>query len=175
MLQWLRCSGRTMRPSVTHWGRVTQICVNKFTIIGSDNGLSPIRCQAIIRTNVGILLIRTLGTNFSEISIQIHTFSNKKMHLTMSSGKCRPFCLLNVLKHTEASWIDRFVYKALLNEHSANKSYHFDPSFPKVPYTMVQMAKPLWVQTMLMCRNHVGKGINSPTKATCIVGDGCWK
>ena len=79
---------------LTHWGRVTQICVSKFTIIGSDNGLSPIRRQAIIWTNAGILLIRTLGTNFSEILIQIHTFSIKKMW----SGKCRPFCLgLNVL------------------------------------------------------------------------------
>ena len=70
-----------------------QICVSKFTIIDSDNGLSPIRRQAIIWTNAGILIIRTLGTNFSEILIQIHTFSNKKMHLKMSSGKCQPFCL----------------------------------------------------------------------------------
>ena len=68
-----------------------QICVSEFTIIGSDNGLLPVRRQAIIWTNAGILLIRTLGTNFSEILIQIHTFLNKKMHLKMSSGKCRPF------------------------------------------------------------------------------------
>ena len=33
---------------LTHWGRVTHICVSKLTIIGSDNGLSPGRCQAII-------------------------------------------------------------------------------------------------------------------------------
>ena len=52
---------------LTHWGRVTHICVSKLTIIGSDNGLSPGRRQAIIWTNAGILLIRTLGTNFSEI------------------------------------------------------------------------------------------------------------
>ena len=85
-------------PSLSHWGRVAQICVSKFTIISLDNGLAPIRRQAIIWTNAGILLIRSLGTNFSEILIQIHTFSNKKMHAKMSSGKCRPFCLgLNVL------------------------------------------------------------------------------
>ena len=48
--------------------------------------------------NAGILLIGPLGTNFSEILIEIHTFSFKKMHLKMSSGKSRPFCLgLNVL------------------------------------------------------------------------------
>ena len=36
---------------LTHWGRVTHMCVNKLTIIDSDNGLSPGRRQAIIWTN----------------------------------------------------------------------------------------------------------------------------
>ena len=72
---------------LTHWGRVTHICVSKLTIIASDNGLSPGRRQAIIWTNDGILLIGTLGTNFNEILIEIHTFSFKKMYLKMSSGK----------------------------------------------------------------------------------------
>ena len=44
-------------PFFTHWGRVTHICINKLTIVGSDNGLSPGRRQAIIWTNAGILLI----------------------------------------------------------------------------------------------------------------------
>ena len=66
--------------------------------IGSDNGLSPGRRQAIIWTNAGILLIGPLETNFSEILIGIQTFSFKKMHLKMSSAKWRPFRLgLNVL------------------------------------------------------------------------------
>ena len=83
---------------LTHWGRVTHICVAYLTIIVSDNGLSPSRRQAIIWTNAGILLIRSLGTNFSEILIEIHTFSFKEMHLKMSSAKRQPFCLgLNVL------------------------------------------------------------------------------
>ena len=86
------------RSTLTHWGRVTHICVGKLTIIGSDNGLSPCRRQAIIRTNAGILLIGTLGTRYSEILSEIHTFSCKKMHLKMSSGRWWPFCLgLNVL------------------------------------------------------------------------------
>ena len=71
------------------------------SLIGSDNGLSPVRCQAIIWTNAGILLIGPLGTNFSEILIGIQTISFKKMHLKMSSAKWRPFCLgLNVLTIT---------------------------------------------------------------------------
>ena len=85
---------------LTHWGRVAHKCVNKLTIIGSDNGLSHDRRQAIIWTNAGILSIGPLGTNVSEIFIGIHTFPFKKMHLKMSSGKCRPFCPgLNVLTH----------------------------------------------------------------------------
>ena len=75
------------------------ICVSKLNIIGSDDGLSPTRRQAIIWTNAGILLIRPLRTNFSEIFIEVYTFSFNKMHSKMSSGKWRPFCLgLNVLR-----------------------------------------------------------------------------
>ena len=56
------------------------ICVGKLTIIGSDNGLSPGRLQAITWTSDEILLIVPLGTNFSEILIGIQTFSFNKMH-----------------------------------------------------------------------------------------------
>ena len=74
------------------------ICVGNLTIIGPDNGLSPGRRQAIIWTNAGTLLIRPIGTNFSEMLIEIHTFSFKKMHVKMLSG-------LNVLKHTACLYI----------------------------------------------------------------------
>ena len=84
--------------TLTHYGRMTHVCVGKLTIIGSDNGLSPGRRQAINRTNAGILLIETLGTNFNEILSKIKTFSFKKMRLKISSAKWRPFFLgLNVL------------------------------------------------------------------------------
>ena len=84
---------------------MTHICVSKLTIIGSDNGLSPGRHQAIIWTNAGILLIGPLGTNFNETSIEIHTFSFQKIHLKLSSGKWRPFCLgLNVLTWQLIGW-----------------------------------------------------------------------
>ena len=83
---------------LTHWGRVTHVCVIKLTIIDSDNGLSPERHQAIIWTNAGILLIGTSGTNFSETLSEIHTFSFKKVHWKTSFARWRPFCLgLNVL------------------------------------------------------------------------------
>ena len=69
---------------LTYWSRVTHICVGKLTIIGSDNGLSPGRRQAIIWANTGILLIGPLGTKFNAISIAIETFSFKN-----SIWKCR--------------------------------------------------------------------------------------
>ena len=94
-LKW--CWPRSL-SCISHWGRVTHICVSKLTIIGSDNGLSPDRCQAIIWTNAGLLLIGPLGTNFSEIFIEILTFSFKKMRLKVSSAKRQPFRLgLNVI------------------------------------------------------------------------------
>ena len=76
---------------LTHWGRTMHICVGKVTTIGSDNGLSPGRRQAIIWTIAITLLIGPLGTNFSVILIRIQTFSFKKMHLKMSSVKWLPF------------------------------------------------------------------------------------
>ena len=84
---------------LTRWGWVMHICVGKLTILGSDNGLSSGRRQAIIWTNAAILLIGPLGTNFSEILIEIQTFSFTGMLLKMSSAKWRPFCLgLNELR-----------------------------------------------------------------------------
>ena len=71
----------------THWGRVTHKCVGNLTIIGSDNGLSPGRCQAITWTNVEILLI--VNRN-SYIFIQENPFEN--VVFEMASNFSRPRC-----------------------------------------------------------------------------------
>ena len=111
-----------MYAQLTYWGRVMPISVSKLIIIGSDNGLSPERRQAIIWTDVGILLIGPLGTNLIEILIEKHMFPFKKMYLKMSSAKWGQFCLgLNVVnQHIEAEtkWLpiaDLFEY-IFLNE-----------------------------------------------------------
>ena len=87
-------------PVCWYWPIEAEWCIYasvNYIIIGSDNGLSPGRGQAIIWTNAGILSNGPLGTNFIEILIKIHTFSFKNMHLKMLSGKWQPFCLgLNV-------------------------------------------------------------------------------
>ena len=72
---------------------MTHICVGKLSIIGSENGLSPGRRQAIIWTNAEILLMGPLGTDFSEILIGIQIFLFKKLHLKTSSAKWRLSCL----------------------------------------------------------------------------------
>ena len=91
-----------INPSIMHLSKLIEAewriyASVKHTNIASDNGLSPIRRQAIIWTNAVILLIRPQGTYFSEILFETRKFSFKKMHLKMSSAKWRPFCLgLNV-------------------------------------------------------------------------------
>ena len=119
----------TIMKALTHWGRVTHLCVSNLKIIGPDNGLSPGRRQAIIWTNAMILLIGSLGTNFSEISIEIHTFSFKKTHFKLFSGKWRPFCLgLNVsivnrnIKHNKAKLSLKFVSYICAYIYHTNKS-----------------------------------------------------
>ena len=89
----------TYQIPLTHWGRVTHICVSELTIIGPDNGLSPSRCQAIIWIHAGIMVIWPLQANFSEILIEIRTFSFKKNVCESVVCEMAPFCLShNVLK-----------------------------------------------------------------------------
>ena len=66
---------------LTHWGRVTHICVGNLTIIGSDNGLSPGRRQAITCTNAGILLIGwTLGNKLLwNLNQNLHIFIHENV------------------------------------------------------------------------------------------------
>ena len=72
--------------------------VSKLTIIGSDNGLSPSRRQAIIWKNYRILLIGPLETNFSEILIVTSYVFVKENALEnvvwkMAAILCRPQCV----------------------------------------------------------------------------------
>ena len=128
---------------LTYWGRVTHICVRKIIIIGSDNGLSPVWHQAIIWINAGILLIGPLGTNFSEIHIEILTFPFKKMRLKVSSVKWWSFCLgLNVLN--------------LSHSHSNTEPFPLlcRPSFEK-PYILFELFTIFsWSYFTLYCSVH---------------------
>ena len=64
---------------ITHWGRMRHICVSNIIIIEIDNGLSPSRRQAIIKTNAGVLLIEQTVVKLyldSNIFIEQNTIQN---------------------------------------------------------------------------------------------------
>ena len=76
------------------------ICVDKLTIFGSDNGLSPGRRQAIIWKSAGIPLIGPWGTNCDEFfygdsnifieHVEQNAFENviRKMAAILSQPQC---------------------------------------------------------------------------------------
>ena len=94
---------RVIYPTITLAAIMPIHCMHFFSLLFklSFNSLQPSDAymrQIIIWTNDRILLIGPLGTNFSDILIEIHKFPFKKMHLKISSAKWRQFCLgLNVL------------------------------------------------------------------------------
>ena len=80
---------------LTHRGIFTSL---NYPNIGSDNGLSPVRYQAISWTSAGLLFTNHFGSKVSEIWIKIQQFTDKKMTLKMSSW---PFCFgVSVIRHT---------------------------------------------------------------------------
>ena len=146
---------------LTHWDWVTHICVSNLTIIASDNGLSPGRRQVIIWTNAGILLIGPLGTNFSEISIKIDTFSVMKTHLKMSPGRWQTFCLglsvliqyqflnsswpeivFSVLREMEVSVMHRCITREMWAVFHDTVECHYNPvQYNRVLHTVLQLLR----------------------------------
>ena len=110
------------------------MCVSEQTFTVSDNGLSPDRRHAIIWTNAGILLIRALGANFSEILSKSHTIPFKKMYFIMSSVKWRSsFLGLNVWRYDkeflhfikfETNYIHKQINKTLKQCHRLLKMHN---------------------------------------------------
>ena len=135
--------------SSTHWGRVMHICISKLTIIGSDNGLSPGRHQAIIWTNAGLLLTGPLGTKYSEILIEIHTFSYQKLHLKMLSAKWQQFCHhLNVLRLK----LPCYIYPCSTKHCGRGMMF---PEQLNVFYVKVTSSAILWLIILNSCNHHM--------------------
>ena len=79
---------------LTHWGRVTHICLSKLTNIDSDNGLSPDRpshyrnqCWRIVDWSLGNNLQWNLNQNIQSF-IQENAFENAVWK--MAANLCRP-------------------------------------------------------------------------------------
>ena len=111
MNSWIKLNLRWV-TALTHWGRVTHICVSKLPTIGTDNGVSPRRHQTIIWTNAVILLIRTLGTNFNESAIEIFIHENpfQKVAWKMAAILSRPQCVNIRGCHTHSSLVRIVAY-----------------------------------------------------------------
>ena len=83
--------------------------------------------QNIIWTNAEIVLIGPLGTNFfSGILIEIHAFSFRKMHLKMSSGKWRPFCLGLMM-----------LYRIVYSKQGSNLQASENPTLPRAAHRLL--------------------------------------
>ena len=92
---------------LTHWGRAY---MRRYTNQHWFR-LSLGRRRAIIWTNAGMLLIET----FSEILIEIQTFSLPKIYLKMSFAKFRPICLsLNVLRWNRMRFVSNYSFMVIV-------------------------------------------------------------
>ena len=152
----------SLRPSDAY---ISCICVNKLSIIGSDNGLSPSRHQAIIWTNDGILLIWPPGTNFNKMLIEIHTFSFKKMQVKVPSAKWRPFCLgLNVLMTSKYA-VRHFGQYCSLNYSSWNRLHIYQLIYIYIK-SMICMKIPTGITDTHHCK---------PKNFQCRTPTGCTK
>ena len=88
-------------------------------IIGSDNGLSPVRRQAIIWTNAEILSIRCLGTNNLQwnsnqnTKVFIHENAFENVVYEMAAILSQPQCvdMVSVLGQNDADYITEAVIR----------------------------------------------------------------
>ena len=151
---------------------MTHICVVNLTIIGSDNGLSPGRRQAITWSNVGTLLIGPLGTNFSEMLIEIHTFSFpdnlfENVIRKMAAILSRPRCVNTLRPRQYGRHFPDDIFKCIcLNENvsiSLKISLKFVPKvqFDNIPALLQIMAwrrpgdKPLSEPMVVTLPTHI--------------------
>ena len=128
---------------LTHWGRVTHTYVAKLTIIGSDNGLSPERRQAIIWTSAGILLIGPLRTRNWNIFIEENTFENVVCEILFISS--RPQCVNSLRPRQNGRHLAADIFKRIFMNENVRISIKFSLKFvPKGPINNI----PALVQIM---------------------------
>ena len=85
-------------------------------MICSGNGLSSVRRQAITWTNAVWLSIGLMGTNFSQIGIEILSFSFKNMYLKTSSVNMAAILFRErwVNSENDIHWFVRIVFSTQL-------------------------------------------------------------
>ena len=73
------------------WGQVTHVCVRKiyYVITGEDNGVTPVRCEAIFLTGDGLLSIEQTSVRFAHfcvfrLFVCLFLFSSNKIIVYLS-------------------------------------------------------------------------------------------
>ena len=89
--------------------------------IGSGSRLSPVRRQAITWTKADVLSIGPLGTNFSEILVEIVAFSLTKMRLKMSF-EMAAISLMGIWVNTHLKCSTRITTIFLMGPHLHDRS-----------------------------------------------------
>ena len=100
----------------THWSLMMHICIIGLVSIGSGKGLSPVRCQAIIKTNADFWSNGLSGMCFSEILIKIQTIYFKESYLKMLCAICLQSCLspyVNICLGTQQRNLQNFAMLTL--------------------------------------------------------------
>ena len=105
---------------LTHWGWVTHICVGKLIIIiGSDNGLLPVRHQSIIWSNAEILWIGPSASvkykSIYKISIRDNAFENV-------------ICEMAAILSRGGRWVKRQRLDVYNHEYLEQKCFLYDVS-----------------------------------------------
>ena len=103
--------------------RVTHICVRNMNVIGSNNGLSPRRHQAIIWTNDGILLIPPPFIN--QLQWNLHGNSHSLIQevlivwkiVAILSRSCRETCRLMYVYWTDRWLVSKSGIKWILDNY----------------------------------------------------------
>ena len=122
--------------------------------IGSDNGLSPVRNQAITWTNDD-LSIGPLAANFSEICMEIQNFSFTKMHFKMSSAKWGPFS----------------TGRDELNPIEISRCNYDIPEYKSIFYSKTFLCENVY-HWFIFCNNN-SNTINRDNKEWCNIIDSC--
>ena len=102
---------------------MTHICGNNSTIIGSDNCIHLIGAKPLSEPMLKYCQFEHFWSKCSEIIVEIHKSSFKKMYLKVSPVKWRQFCRgLNMLTSV-TTWVLARLYFALEGSEIVNPWY----------------------------------------------------
>ena len=124
---------------LTHLGRLTHICVGKLTIIGSDNGLSPIsgRIPRFCQVEIFVLLA---GTK------QLYEWLVQSVHLSLCLFVC-PSHLFTMFPSSYYHEISGVITNERSDVHAKDQGERLKIKVTEVksPFSSFQTITPVWI------------------------------